>query len=218
MQDASGGPEAPFELEVGPRSAGPMQLVAFAPRACQLLMEATVGAPWQAYIANYCGHGKTDRLLFIAERSAGKPLELEALRLAHDELKKARLLCAASAQGPPGSCAVLWSEADAPQCAPSPEKRREGASTPQPAAPLVQPRPGIQSRCPRQLQTLRPELGTHMRPLARRADGEHGPLPRGGCPHRRPPRLRLHPRPVCAGLTHCLHVRVLCLWRPACAT
>ncbi|KXZ46324.1 hypothetical protein GPECTOR_45g94 [Gonium pectorale] len=42
----------------------------------------------EAYISNYTGHGKVDRLLFIAERSTGKPLELEALRMAHDELKK----------------------------------------------------------------------------------------------------------------------------------
>ncbi|GLI71778.1 hypothetical protein VaNZ11_017122, partial [Volvox africanus] len=42
----------------------------------------------EAYISNYTGHAKIDRLLFIAERSAGKPLELEALRMAHDELKK----------------------------------------------------------------------------------------------------------------------------------
>ncbi|KAG2424834.1 hypothetical protein HXX76_014255 [Chlamydomonas incerta] len=42
----------------------------------------------EAYIANYTGHSKIDRLLFVAERSAGKPLELEALRMAHDELKR----------------------------------------------------------------------------------------------------------------------------------
>ncbi|EFJ45720.1 hypothetical protein VOLCADRAFT_63341 [Volvox carteri f. nagariensis] len=42
----------------------------------------------QAYISNYTGHAKIDRLLFIADRTAGKPLELEALRMAHDELKK----------------------------------------------------------------------------------------------------------------------------------
>ncbi|GLC42921.1 hypothetical protein PLESTB_001814700 [Pleodorina starrii] len=42
----------------------------------------------EAYISNYAGHAKIDRLFFIAERSQGKPLELEALRMAHDELKK----------------------------------------------------------------------------------------------------------------------------------
>lgn len=50
----------------------------------------------QAYIANYTGHAKVDRLLFIAERSSGKPLELEALRMAHDELKKVGQLRALS--------------------------------------------------------------------------------------------------------------------------
>ena len=43
----------------------------------------------QAYIGNYTGHTKIDRLLFVAERGKGTPLELEALKIAHDELKKA---------------------------------------------------------------------------------------------------------------------------------
>jgi hypothetical protein len=44
----------------------------------------------QSYIANYTSHAKIDRLVFIADQSRGKPLELEALRLAIDELRKAR--------------------------------------------------------------------------------------------------------------------------------
>lgn len=42
----------------------------------------------ESYISNYTGHTKIDRLVFIAERSVGKPLELEALKAAADELKK----------------------------------------------------------------------------------------------------------------------------------
>lgn len=42
----------------------------------------------QAYIGNYTSHTKIDRLVFIAEKSAGKPLELEALKIAADELKQ----------------------------------------------------------------------------------------------------------------------------------
>ena len=42
----------------------------------------------QAYIADYTGHAKINRLVFIATKSAGKPLELEALKLAANELKK----------------------------------------------------------------------------------------------------------------------------------
>jgi hypothetical protein len=48
------------------------------------------GTPAQAHIANYTGHAKVDRLIFIAEKTAGGPLELEALKLAHDELKRVR--------------------------------------------------------------------------------------------------------------------------------
>ncbi|KAL6764284.1 26S proteasome subunit RPN7-domain-containing protein [Haematococcus lacustris] len=42
----------------------------------------------ESYIANYSGHNKLSRLLFIAEKRANTPLELEALKLAHDEVKK----------------------------------------------------------------------------------------------------------------------------------
>mmetsp|Transcript_5331 Transcript_5331/g.11649 ORF Transcript_5331/g.11649 Transcript_5331/m.11649 type:complete len:465 (+) Transcript_5331:170-1564(+) len=42
----------------------------------------------ESCIVNYTGHAKIDRLVFIAEKSLGKPLELEALKLAHDEVKK----------------------------------------------------------------------------------------------------------------------------------
>jgi COP9 signalosome complex subunit 1 len=44
----------------------------------------------QAYISNYTSHTKIYRLLFIAERNQGKPLELEALKLAADEVKQVR--------------------------------------------------------------------------------------------------------------------------------
>lgn len=42
----------------------------------------------QAYISNYTSHTKIDRLLFVAERNRGTPLELEALKLAADEVKQ----------------------------------------------------------------------------------------------------------------------------------
>ncbi|WIA41006.1 hypothetical protein OEZ86_004647 [Tetradesmus obliquus] len=42
----------------------------------------------EAYISNYTSHTKIYRLLFIAERNQGKPLELEALKLAADEVKQ----------------------------------------------------------------------------------------------------------------------------------
>lgn len=44
--------------------------------------------PFQAHISSYTGHTKVNRLLFIASRSAGKPLELEALKLVHDQLRR----------------------------------------------------------------------------------------------------------------------------------
>jgi hypothetical protein len=47
-------------------------------------------SPAQGYIGSYSSHTKIDRLLFIAERSYNKPLELEALRLAADELRQVR--------------------------------------------------------------------------------------------------------------------------------
>ena len=42
----------------------------------------------QVYITNYQSHTKIDRLLFIAKKLAGADQELEALRMAVDELKK----------------------------------------------------------------------------------------------------------------------------------
>lgn len=45
----------------------------------------------QAYISNYTSHTKVDRLIFIADHYQGKPLELEALKLAADEVKQVRL-------------------------------------------------------------------------------------------------------------------------------
>lgn len=44
----------------------------------------------EAYIAPYSAPAKLDRLLWIAEQSAGTPLELEALKLAGDDVKKVR--------------------------------------------------------------------------------------------------------------------------------
>lgn len=50
----------------------------------------------QAYISNYTSHTKIYRLLFIAERNQGRLLELEALKLAADEVKQVVIatLCA----------------------------------------------------------------------------------------------------------------------------
>ncbi|KAI3428534.1 hypothetical protein D9Q98_007357 [Chlorella vulgaris] len=42
----------------------------------------------EAYVSNYSGHARINRLLFIADRSVGNPLELEALKLAADTLKQ----------------------------------------------------------------------------------------------------------------------------------
>lgn len=39
-------------------------------------------------MSNYSGHARISRLLFIADRSVGNPLELEALKLAADTLKQ----------------------------------------------------------------------------------------------------------------------------------
>lgn len=44
----------------------------------------------QAYASNYSGHACIDRLLFVAEKSVGQPLELEALTRATDVLKRVR--------------------------------------------------------------------------------------------------------------------------------
>lgn len=58
-----------------------------------LLLILVVLALLQAYISSYTSHTKVDRLLFIAEHSQGKPLELEALKLAADEVKQVRAVC-----------------------------------------------------------------------------------------------------------------------------
>ncbi len=42
----------------------------------------------QGYAANYSSHAKIDRLLFIASASKDASVQLEALRLASDEVKK----------------------------------------------------------------------------------------------------------------------------------
>ncbi len=42
----------------------------------------------QAYSANYAGHAKIDRLIFIADKSQGTAREVEALKMAASELKK----------------------------------------------------------------------------------------------------------------------------------
>lgn len=47
-----------------------------------------MGADLQAYISSYTSHTKIDRLLYIAEHHQGQPLELEALKLAADEVKQ----------------------------------------------------------------------------------------------------------------------------------
>ena len=63
-----------------------------------LLLSSNVSAPEscscsvlgceQAYAINYTGHGKTARLQFVAKQAAGSQLELDALRMAADELRK----------------------------------------------------------------------------------------------------------------------------------
>jgi len=47
----------------------------------------TAGLDLEAYIASYSGHAKVERLKFIARQAAGRPLELEALKLAAIVLK-----------------------------------------------------------------------------------------------------------------------------------
>lgn len=44
----------------------------------------------QGYAAYYGGHTKVDRLLFIAGASTDASVQLEALRLAHEEVKRVR--------------------------------------------------------------------------------------------------------------------------------
>ena len=45
----------------------------------------------QAYASSYTGHARVARLLFIAGKTAGTQMELEALRLAADQLRKVML-------------------------------------------------------------------------------------------------------------------------------
>ena len=42
----------------------------------------------QAYASSYTGHARVARLLFIAGKTAGTQMELEALRLVADQLRK----------------------------------------------------------------------------------------------------------------------------------
>jgi COP9 signalosome complex subunit 1 len=42
----------------------------------------------QAYANNYTGHAKIDRLLFMSKTSIFQHLEVDALKLAVDEVKK----------------------------------------------------------------------------------------------------------------------------------
>lgn len=42
----------------------------------------------QAYASSYSGHARVNRLLFLASKTVGTPTELEALRLAADQLRK----------------------------------------------------------------------------------------------------------------------------------
>ena len=55
---------------------------------CDLALSSP--ASRQAYISSYTSHTKIDRLIFIAEKSAGQPMELEALKIAADELKQVK--------------------------------------------------------------------------------------------------------------------------------
>lgn len=52
----------------------------------------------QGYASYYTGHAKVDRLLFIAGASTDASVQMEALRLAHEEAKKVFLGCASSTQ------------------------------------------------------------------------------------------------------------------------
>lgn len=76
------GPSSAFDLEASPSPSG----LDIKRKSCVQTIPSI--RDLQTYIANYTGHAKLDRLLFIAEKSGHKPLELEALRLAHDEVKK----------------------------------------------------------------------------------------------------------------------------------
>lgn len=50
----------------------------------------------QGYAANYSAHGKINRLAFIASKSDDASIQLDALRLAADELQNVRI-CQAEA-------------------------------------------------------------------------------------------------------------------------
>ena len=53
-----------------------------------LLFTSSVAHSAQSYIQAYSGHNKINRLVFIADKNHGKPIEADALKLAHDEVKK----------------------------------------------------------------------------------------------------------------------------------
>lgn len=55
--------------------------------------------PVQAYASNYTGHARMTRLLFVADRSQSRELELDALKLLHDQVKKVRARVRAWARG-----------------------------------------------------------------------------------------------------------------------
>jgi hypothetical protein len=124
----------------------------------------------EAYIAPYSAPAKLDRLLWIAEQSAGAPLELEALRLAGDDVKKVRRPGVGG-----GGHKHLPAAADA---APSGGSR-----------PLSSPRPLPLPLVPKQ-RTKKPQNADAPRDFQRLA------LPRGHGAHRRAPRPRLRPRRV----------------------
>ena len=78
--------------------ANPRRFRSRGPTAASRRLPSTrLPPPLQAYAANYSGHAKIDRLLFVADRSVGQPLELEALKLAADALKRVG-----------GCCGGLW--------------------------------------------------------------------------------------------------------------
>lgn len=72
----------------------------------------------QAYISSYLGYTKYRRLLFIAQRAAGTQLELDALRMAIDELKRTEntvlyrqaTTAAQGRLGPGYDCDDSWAE------------------------------------------------------------------------------------------------------------
>ena len=66
-------------------------------------LRAQAGNCMQAYISSYTSHTKVDRLLFIADKCRGKPLELEALKLAATELQQVKALDRGSQQQPAGA-------------------------------------------------------------------------------------------------------------------